>query len=72
MPLADLAPYSLSDHQWNPAGQGILDTAFPFSITQLDQNTSEQVLLWATDNEDQVLACLLISTCNCRAHTPAT
>lgn len=53
-PLAELAPYAARGYRWNPAGQDVLGTAFPFSIVQLDGNASLEAQSGAIWNEDRV------------------
>lgn len=57
-PLAELAPYAARGYQWNPAGQNLLGAAFPFSIVQLDENTTSEAQSRAAWNEEQVIAVL--------------
>ncbi|KAK9804658.1 hypothetical protein WJX73_005957 [Symbiochloris irregularis] len=52
-PLAELAPYAARGYQWNPAGQNLLEAAFPFSIMQLDGNATLEAQAGAVWNEDR-------------------
>ena len=53
-PLSELAPYEAAGYSWNPAGQGLVGSAFPFSINQLDGNATARALRWACLNQERV------------------
>lgn len=53
-PHAEFAPYKDTAYRWNAAGQNLLGAAFPFSITQLDANGTQEASDRAAWNHRQV------------------
>ena len=55
-PLAELAPYASQAYRWNPTGQDLMTAAMPFSLVQLDGNSTNQAQRRAAGNQQQVRA----------------